>query len=179
MSKPVKNLIIASYKKRFGQLDGAVLVDIRSVKSNQANQLRSVLAGKKIKVSVVTNNLARRAFADTKLAKIEEMFQGPSALVYGGESVVDVARALIEVAKDIETLQFKGALMDGQIFSAAEIDALSKYPTKAEAQAQAITLILSPARKIAGQIAGPGRKVASLVKAIQEKKEKEGAPAAV
>lgn len=177
MSKPVKNLITESYRRRFGALDGAVLIDIRGIKSNKANDLRAGLAAKKIKVTVVKNSLARLAIKGTALDGIGEMLQGPNAMVFGGESVVSVARALIEATKEMEGFVFKGAIMDGQVFAADQIKALSEYPTKDEAQAKVVTLILSPARKLVGQITSPGAKLAALVKAIQEKKEKEGAVA--
>jgi len=178
MSKPIKKLIIDSYKKRFGDLEGAVLIEIRSIKSNQANQLRGALATKKIKVTVVKNNLAKQALAGTKLEKISDLLTGAVGLVYGGDSVVAIARALVDTLKEIETLKFRGAIMDGLIFPADKIEELSKYPTKTEAQAQVLTLVLSPAKKVAGQILGPGRKLAALVKAIEEKKKNETPAAA-
>jgi len=178
MSKPVKNLITESYKKKFAEIDGAVLIDIRGIKSNDNNRLRDGLAKKQIKITVVKNNLARRAFDGTTLAQIHELLEGPCALVYGGESVVNVARELIENLKTIENVLFKGAVMEGQLYAADQIEALSKFPTREEAQAQVVTLFLSPAKNLVGAILGPGRKVASLIKAIEEKaKEKEGAAA--
>jgi large subunit ribosomal protein L10 len=177
MSKPIKNLTAASYRKRFSILEGAVLVDLRGVRSNQANGLRAALKQKSIRVTVVKNSLGKKALAGTKLEGLAKLLEGPSAMVYGADSVVAVARELIAATKDIEAVKFKGAIMDGTVFGPDQIKELSKYPTKAEAQSQLLTLVFSPARKLAGQIVGPGRKVASLVKAIQEKKEKE-APAA-
>jgi large subunit ribosomal protein L10 len=176
MSKPIKNLTTASYRKRFSELDGAVLVDVRGVKSNQANNLRGALKKKSVRVTVVKNSLARKALAGTKLEGLSKLFEGPSALVYGSDSVVTVARELIDACKEIEALKFKGAIMDGTMFGPEQVKELAKYPTKPEAQAKLVTLIFSPGRKLAGQIVAPGRKIASLVKAIQEKKEKE-APA--
>lgn len=178
MSKPVKSLITESYRKHFAEVEGAVLVDIRGIASNNNNKLRAGLAKTKVKVTVVKNSLARTAFKGTKLESIEKLLEGPSALVYGGDSVVSVARDLLEQLKTIENVQVKGALMDGQLFGADEIEALSKMPTRVEAQGQLITLLLSPAKKLAGQILGPGRKIASLVKAIEEKKSKEEPAAA-
>lgn len=177
MSKPIKNLITKSYQSRFGRVEGAVLVDVRGVKSNLANQLRAGLARNQIKVTVVKNSLARKALAGTALENLGPLMEGPSALVYGSDSVVSVARRLLELAKDIEGMQFKGAILEGQVYGPDQVQALSKFPTRQEAQAQAISLILSPGRKLAGQIAAPGSKIAALVKAIADKKEKE-APAA-
>ncbi len=62
MSKPIKNLIVESYKKRFEGIEGAVLVDVRGVTSNDNNKFRHNLAQKQIKVTVVKNSLARQAF---------------------------------------------------------------------------------------------------------------------
>ncbi len=172
MSKPVKNLITESYRQRFGQLDGAVLIDIRGVASNDMNQLRSDLNQNGIRITVVQNTLAKKAFNDTPMGGLSELLSGPNSMVYGGESVVHIARQLIDLAKKTANLEFKGALMEGQVFGPNEITALSKYPTREEAQAQAVQLILSPGKNLAGQIVGPGRKIASLVKAIEEKLEK-------
>ncbi len=178
MSKPVKNLITESYKKKFGQMSGGVLIDVRGIPSNTNNKLRATLAGKQVKVTVVRNSLAKRAFEGTPMEPLAKLMDGPTGLVYGGESVVDVARQLIALTKDMETLQFKGALMEGVIFAPDEIKALSKYPTKIEAQGQVVTLMFGPGRKLAGQILGPGRKIGGIVKAIEERaKEKEGASA--
>ncbi len=172
MSKPVKNLITAHYKKIFAEVDGAVLIDIRGIKSNETNKLRTGLSKHGIKVTVVKNSLARRAFDGTKMSGISPLLQGPSAMVFGGDSVVSVARELIAQVKEIPTIAFKGALMDGSLFQADQIEALSKYPTRQEAQAKVVQLLLSPAKSLTASILGPGRKIASLVKAIQTKLEK-------
>lgn len=171
MSRPVKNLIIQYYQKELGQLEGAVLIDIRGLKSNQANMLRGGLAQKKMRVRVVKNSLVRKALAGTKMEKICQLLDGPTGFVFGGESVVDVARALVEAAKEIENLRFRGALMDGVLYGPEQIEELSRLPTPAEARSQAVTLILSPARRLAGQVRGPGARVAAIIKALQEKKQ--------
>ena len=172
MSKPVKNLITESYKKRFGDVDGAVLIDIRGIKSNDNNKLRAGLAGKKVRVTVVKNSLAKRAFKGTKLEGIASLLDGPSAMVYGGDRVVTVARAVIATVKTMESVQIKGALMDGVLFQAKEVEALSKYPTRGEAQAQIIQIFLSPASQVIGAALGAGNAIASLVQAVHDKLEK-------
>ncbi len=171
MSKPVKKMMIGAYRERFGQTDGALLVDVCGVKSNANHLMRSELAKDDIRITVVKNSLAKQVVADTPLEGLGDLLSGPNAFVYGGESVVHVARKLIALAKEVDNLSFKGAVMEGQVFAADQIEALSKYPTREEAQAKTITAILTPGRNLAGAILGPGRKVASLVKAIQDKAE--------
>ena len=172
MSKPVKNLITAEYKKRFADLEGAVLIDIRGISSNDNNKLRAGLLAKKVRVTVVKNNLAKRAIEGTAMANISEMLDGPSALVYGGDSVVTVAREVLEQLKTMENVQVKGALMDGIVFKGDAVKELSKYPTRPEAQAQVIQIFLGPASSVIGAVTSAGNQIASLIKAIEEKLEK-------
>jgi large subunit ribosomal protein L10 len=174
MSKPVKNLVSQSYLRRFGDLSGAVVVDIRGIEANDNNRMRHDLAQKNIKITVVKNSLARSVFKDTDLAQISEVIDGPSAMVYPVDedvSVVSIARELIQWAKDLKKMDFRGALMEGIVFGPGEINALSKYPTREEAHAQAVQIILSPGQNLVGAILGPGRKIASIIKAIEEKLE--------
>lgn len=179
MSKPVKNLITESYRRKFGDLEGAVLIDITGVNAGQTNALRTGLSEKQIKVTVVQNLLATKAIEGSAIEGLQRLLTGPNAVVYGGDSVVSITREVLRFVKDIETLKVRGAIMDGQVFDADQIDALSKYPTREEAQAQMVQIILSPGKNLAGAILGPGRKVASLIKAIEEKLEKGEAVAKV
>lgn len=175
MSKPVKNLIVESYKKRFEGVTGAVVIDIRGITSNDNNRFRTNLAQKQIKVTVVKNSLARRAFDGTELTPLGDLLEGSSAMVYPVDeevSVVSVARELIGMVKEMPALSFKGALMDGIAFGPDEIEALSKYPTREEAQAKVVQLLLSPGKNLAASIVSPGSKIASILKTIQDKLEK-------
>ncbi len=175
MSKPIKNLIVETYKNRFEGISGGVLVDVRGVKSNDTNTLRADLAKKQIKITIVKNSLAKKAFEGGELAAMNDLIDGPSAMVYPVSeeaSVVSVARELIDAAKKLKELEFRGALMEGIVFGPKEIEALSKYPTKDEAQAQVVQILLSPAQNLIGAATGPGKMIASILKTVQEKLEK-------
>lgn len=171
MSKPIKNLITKSYQSHFGDLESAVLIDIRGVESNDNNALRAQLAEKQIRVTVVRNAMAKKAFAGTPLEGLTELLEGPNAMVYGGQSVVEVARELMDLVKQFKKVDLKGAIMEGQVFGPDEVERLSKFPTLEEAQAQTVQLILSPAQRLSAAVQSPGRNLAALVKAIEEKLE--------
>ena len=173
MSKTVKTLIIRDYQARLQGFDDAALISIRGVSSNDTNKLRQTLRSKQIKVAVIRNTLARKAFEGTSLATLSPLLEGSSALAFGGASVVEVARELVSLLEKIPTIELKGAILDGTLYKGkAGVTELSKFPTKEEAQAQVVTLLLGPARSLVGQLLGPGRTVAGLVKAIETKLEK-------
>jgi large subunit ribosomal protein L10 len=173
MSKYVKEFLTRDYKDRLEGVEDALIVSIRGVDANTNNRMRLGLLEKQIRITVIRNNLAKNLFAGTKLEGLAPVLEGPSAIAYGAESVIDVARELVKWAKEVEKLELKGAILDGELFAGKEgVDRLSKFPTREEAQAEVVTLVLSPGRKLVGQIGGPGGRLMGVVKAIEEKLEK-------
>ncbi len=173
MSKTVKAMISRDYSTRFEGAADAMVVSIRGLKAIDTNKIRRGLAKNKIKISVVRNSLARKVLKGTPLEGLGELLTGPSALAFGGGSVVEVAREVVKLVKDYPGLELKGAILDGQIFKGdAAVKELSKFPTRGEAIGQAVSLLIGPGRKLAAQILGPGRTIGGLVKAIETKLEK-------
>ncbi len=172
MSKQVKQMILGDYKSRFEGTSDAVVVNMRGIEANSTNEIRQNLAKKEIRLTVVRNRLARQAFEGTDLAKLSGLLSGPSTLAYGAESVVEVAREIVALVKQFPDLELKGAILDGELYEGEDgVSRLSKFPTRDEAIAQDVTLILGPGRKLLGQIKGPISSVAGLVKAIADKLE--------
>jgi large subunit ribosomal protein L10 len=173
MSLKTKNLLIRDYQARIGDAENALVISVRGVGAIQTNKMRTDLAKKNIRITVVQNSLGKRAIGESPLKGLGKFLEGPSALAYGGESVVDVAREIIRWAAQIEKLELKGAILDGELFSGkAGVERLSKFPTKDEAIAKVVTLVLSPAQKIVGAVKAPGANLLGVVKAIEAKLEK-------
>ena len=173
MSKPVKEWMIRDYQDLIGDTSDALLISVRGMSANDNNALRQDLAQKDIRVTVIRNTLARKAFSESPLAGLSPLLEGPSALAFGAESVVDVARALVDHAEKFEQLELKGAVLDGQLFEGkGGVEALSKFPTRDEAIAKVVTIVLSPAKNIAGAAMSPASNIAGILKAIEDKLEK-------
>jgi ribosomal protein L10 len=84
-----------------------------------------------------------------------------------------VARALVDWAKKVEKLDLKGAVLDGEFFPGEDgVKRLSDFPTKEEAQAQVVQLVLSPAGNLVRGVTSPGSNLLGIVKEIQERLEK-------
>ena len=172
MSKPIKNMIVADYKKRFEDVQNALVIDIRGIEANTNNDLRVSLYQKDIRITVIKNSLAKSAFAGSNLEALTTTLSGPSALVFGGDSVVDVARNLVDWAKKVKKLELKAAVLDGELFEGKEgVTRLSDFPTKEEAQGTVIQLVLSPAGNIVKAVTSPGSNLASVIEEIKTRLE--------
>ena len=173
MSKPVKEMIMADYQQRFADLEGALVIDIRGIEANDNNAFRLGLAEKEIRVTVVKNALARKAIAGTALEELSPALEGPAAIAYGGTSVVDVAREIVAWAKKLDDLDLRGAVLDGEYFEGdAGVKQLSAFPTREEAQAKVVSLVLAPAGNVVGAANAPGSNILGIVKEIEERLEK-------
>lgn len=172
MSKPIKQLIIDEYRRRFDGVTGGVIIEIRGIDANANNHLRNELRKKEIRVAVLKNTLAKKAFADGPLDPLAPALEGPAALAFGAESPVDIARELVDWARKVKQLELKAALLDGEFFEgAAGVKQLASFPTRDEAQATVVTLLLSPFRNVVGAATSPGSSIAGIVKTLQEKLE--------
>src|SRR5262249_53164239 len=116
MSKPIKEMIIREYQARIEGTQEAMLISVRGLKAIPGSKLRRTLAGKKIKITVMQNALAKKAFAGTPLEPLSKLLSGPSALAYGGQSVVEVAREIVAMIATMPEVELKGAILDGQLF---------------------------------------------------------------
>jgi large subunit ribosomal protein L10 len=172
MSKPIKNMIVAEYQRRFDGVGSALIIDIRGIEANDNNDLRIDLLGKDIHITVLKNSLAKTAFSGTELESLSTTLSGPSALVFGGDSVVNVARELVDWAKKIKMLELKAAVLDGELFDGKDgVKRLSEYPTKDEAQATVIQLVLSPASNLVKASTSPGSNLLGIIKEITTRLE--------
>jgi large subunit ribosomal protein L10 len=173
MSKPIKDMIIAEYRKRFSDVSGGIVVEMRTLEATANNRMRTAFRQKGVRVTVLKNSLARKAFEGGPLEPLGKALAGSSALIYGDATVVDIAREVVKAAGEIKELKLKAAVLDGEYFDGpAGVDRLSKFPTKDEAIAKVVSIVLAPAGKVVAAAKSPGSKILGIVKEIQERLEK-------
>lgn len=172
MSKYVKGLLQQELEKKFSDVSEFLVLETRGVDGNANNEMRGVLKEKGINLTIVKNAMMCRSLESLKMDSATALFQaGPSAVAYGGDSVVDVAKAINDWVKKIEAVKFKGAYIDGSAVDAAGAAALAKMKTRIELQGDVVMLANSPGSNLAGAIAGPGGAIAGCIKSLIEKLE--------
>ncbi len=92
----------------------------------------------------------------------------------GGDSISEVAKALVAAAKEYAVIRLKQAIVEGDP-SLMTVEDVSRLKSRLELIGEVAMLIASPGRRVAGCIAGPQAKIAGCVKAIADRGEKEAA----
>jgi len=175
MSKTVKAIIEKELKSRFTGVNECLVVSIRGLKGDENNALRSDLLNQKISLNVVKNSLASRAFCELGMESMPELLSGPSAVVYGGDSIVDVAKSLVEWSKKLEQLEIKGSYLDGKVLDGKATVGLSKMPNRRELSGIIVCQALSPGSNVAGALVGPASVIAGCIKTLIDNKSSEAA----
>ena len=142
---------IKAITDKFGKAKGAFIVDFKGIKVEQVTSLRKKLHASESEMKVVRNTLAKRAFKDHPV--IEKAFaasmKGTNAIVFSYGEVNATAKTLAEFAKDVEVLQIKSGVMDGEALDDAKIKFLATLPGKDQLRSMFLAVCLAPATKMA------------------------------
>ena len=117
-----KTEAIESIKNDVKASSAFIFTEYRGLKVEQITELRTY--------KVVRNNFARIAFEDADIKDVDSWLTGPTALAMIEEDANLAAKTLFEYAKDAPALVIKGAVVDGEIYDAKQIEAFSKLPGK-------------------------------------------------
>ena len=127
-----KTEAIESIKNDVKASSAFIFTEYRGLKVEQITELRKKLRENACTYKVVRNNFARIAFEDADIKDIDSWLTGPTALAMIAEDANLAAKTLFEYAKDAPALVIKGAVVDGEIYDAKQIEAFSKLPGKKE-----------------------------------------------
>jgi large subunit ribosomal protein L10 len=172
MAKQIKQMEMEALRQTFRGVRDLVLFTASGIDSQTDNQMRLGLRKKNIRLQVVKNSLARRIFDEMGM-KLDGVWEGPTIIAWGAESLAELSKELDALAKKNKKLVPKGAVSEGQKIDFATA---LKMPTRIEAIGRVVQLALSPAMRISGQLRGAGGVIAGQIKSISEKAEE--APAA-
>jgi large subunit ribosomal protein L10 len=170
MSKYVKQLVTDHLRGRLTGVEEALVVSVVGMDANTNNRLRNELTDKSIQLLMVKNSIAQRATEGTPLSAAFEGQQGASALMWGSEDFVSLAKEVIRLAgeTEYETLVPTGGVMDGEKISPQRVAEVSKWPSRQEQLSMLVSQILSPGASLASQLTSVGGALASQIEKVGE-----------
>ncbi len=159
---------IVELKDKIGGAKDYIFAEYRGLTVEQISALRRQLREKNATFHVVKNNFARIAFEELGYTKeVVPVLVGPTAVAFATSDPNEVAKILVDFAKEAPALKVKAGLVDKGFMGTAEIEAFSKLPGRNQLIAMFMAGLKSPVQKLAYTLV-----------ALKEKKEEGGAPAA-
>ena len=150
---PAKEDAVKVIRDEFAGYNGYIFTEYRGMTVAQITALRTELRKNDAQYRVIKNRFAKIAMNDLGNGAANDKLVGPTAvaLAKGDESNV-VAKAVFEAQKAGAPIVVKGALINGEVFSAEAIEALSKLPTKLELIASLMGTMKAPVQKLAATL---------------------------
>jgi large subunit ribosomal protein L10 len=171
---PLKSMLAAHLLRLLENSDGAVFVDPGPMTVEASTRLRTLLLTKAggARMRIVHNRTARAALVGAGWPEsVAKLLRGQTAIVYGGEGVPAISKAIVEWGRGDKTFVIKGAIAEGEFYDAKGVGALSRMPDKNTLRAMLAGAIAGPARGVASILAAPG---ASLARVLQARIDAKG-----
>ena len=115
------------------------------------------------------NRITKLALKDTKYKKLENLFNGPTAVAFSDDAITS-AKILTKFAKANNNLKIIGGIMEEEPLTKEEVANIATLPTLDEARAKIVAIFKAPAQKIMSILLAPGSKIAILAHAKSIKK---------
>ena len=169
MGRHVKEMVISDIQSRIGDVKDFIVVDCSKVDAISANRWRLGLRKVQITALTVKNSIAANALRKKGIEGLDSVLAGPSTLVWGGDDVVALSKAITKCVKEFPKLEIKGGSVEGQALNAAAVDSLSKSAGRIETIGQIAGLLLAPGRQLSGCLQASGGQLAGQLKTLSEK----------
>ncbi len=168
ISKERKQALVAQYEALLKESNGMVLTGFSGLTVREMEGLRRRIREVGGEFHVVKNTLAKLAFERAGLEMPEEMLEGTTAIGFASDDIPGVARAIVELARQVDTVGIKGGYIEGIFYSADQMERLADLPPLPVLRGQLLGVIQAPATKVAGLLAASVRQVVNVVKAYSE-----------
>jgi len=155
-----KEKLVSELAEKMKAAKSGVIVDYCGITVEKDTALRAELRKAGVDYTVIKNTYIKRAAEMAGIEGFDPYLEGMTAFALSNEDPLAPAKVLCKFAEENDSFKVKVGMMDGQVMEAAEVEALSKIPSK--------EVLIG---KILGSIQGP---LYGLAYVLQAKIDKDG-----
>ncbi len=162
MKRSEKENFVSELKEEFKNSSSVIVAHYSGLSVNETELLRKEMRDNGAKFKVTKNRLTKLAISDTQFKDISNLFNGPTAIAYSADPVAP-AKVAVTFEKKFENFKILGGGYNGEEIDKNKIDFLAKLPSLDELRSKLISLISTPAQKIASIAVEPSSMVVRLL----------------
>ena len=107
-----------------------LLTDYRGINVADVTNLRTELRNINADYKVIKNNITKRALAECGVEGLDEVLEGPTAVIMTSEDYLEPTKVIYNFTKNNDYYKIKGGVVDGKVMTAEEIITLAKLPSR-------------------------------------------------
>ncbi len=166
-----KKAVVAEVTEVAQRAHSVVAAEYRGLTVSELTALRVKARQVGVHLRVVRNTLARRALQNTDFECMSDRLTGPLILGFSEEEPSSAARLMRDYSKENKKLVIKLAGFGGQVLESSDINVLASLPTREEALAQLLAVLMAPANKLVKTIAEPNNRLVRTLAAVRDQRE--------
>ena len=155
LSLQQKKAVVAEVAEVAKSAHSAVAAEYRGLTVTEMTALREKAKQSGVYLRVVRNTLARRAVEGTEFECVQDRLRGPLVLAFSRDEPGAAARVIRDYARSNNKLVVSFVSFEGQAMDAPAIEQLASLPTREEALAMLLSVLLAPATKLVRTVAEP------------------------
>jgi large subunit ribosomal protein L10 len=144
MNRDQKAAVVDELAEEIRGAEAVFAVDYRGISVPQAAELRGRLREADARFRIVKNSLTERAADKAGAEGLRDVLEGPTALTFVQGDAALAAKALNDMARVTQLLDFKGGTMNGSTLSADDIRSIARLPARDVLYGQLVGVVASP-----------------------------------
>ncbi len=164
MKRSEKKDFVTNLKNELNNSSSVIVAHYSGLSVNNSEELRKEMRANGAKFKVTKNRLTKLALADTQFKDLSNLFTGPTAVAYSDNPVAP-AKVAVSFEKKFDNFKIIGGGYNGEVIDKEKINFLAKLPSIDELRAKLISVISTPARKIATVVIEPTQQIARIINA--------------
>ena len=161
---------VKELSESFSRAKAIYFTEYHGLNVGDITKLRSEFFKADVEFKVAKNTLIKLAAEDNKIAGLEEILKGSTALAIAYEEPVSPAKVIKEFTKDNELPSVKGILFDGEFMPGEDFKRLANLPSKEELLAKLVSMLNNPLQKLVSTLNAPLQNVAGVLNNLKEQK---------
>ena len=170
MDKSGKAAIIEAFKACAEKASFAAITNFKGMTVEELTKLRVNVRQAGGEYHVIKNTLGRIAVTGTTHDVIKDKFHENTGVALGFDDPVAVAKCITEFAKTSQLFKVKSASLNGKAMDEAQVDALSKLPSREQLLGQLLGTMNAVPTNFVSLFANVIRGLLYALKGIEEKK---------
>lgn len=153
--------------------NGVYLIDYRGLEVKEIEELRNKIQKLDADLRVIKNRLAIKYFEKIEKEIDREMFRGPTAIAFGDEKFVEVAKVIADFERENKKIKIKSGFIDQKYISDMEVKNVAKLPGRPQLISQLAFSMAMPLKKFGMSLSAPLKSMMILLNQLKDKKQKE------
>jgi large subunit ribosomal protein L10 len=173
MKRAQKEELVRDFSQKLSSSSGFILTDFTGLDVITITELRRKLHQVGVEYLVVKNRLAQKALGETSLSDaLKTMLTDSStAFAFLSENPFVCPKVLVDFSKSREALKIKGGVLQGNVLSKGEVEALAKISSAKEVYGRLVSALKSPLYRLATDCNHLLTKLVTVLNQVAKKRE--------